>query len=275
MSCGRPKCAATGAAERGELGQRRRRAAAPRPRRLGVVRDPPPACAGPRPPRPGSLANRALLVEDVVVGRDQPGHHGLAQPGAGVDDDLAALAGDRVGREHHAGELGVDHPLDDDRHPCGCRLDLLAAAVGDGPLGPQRRPAAAYGVEHRVVADDVEVGVLLAGEGGAGKVLRGRAGADRDRPAAELGVRLGDRGATAPPGSRRCSNAGPDASRRRRRLPAPRRSPQPDRPASTAAVVRLGRDDKPVGDRETRPRPAHRGWRPCRRRGQVVAARRR
>ena len=69
-----------------------------------------------------------------------------------------------------------------------------AVAVGDRALGPQRAPAPPHRVEHGVVPDDVEVRVLLAGERRAGQVLRSRAGADRDRSAAQVPVRLENRG---------------------------------------------------------------------------------
>jgi hypothetical protein len=41
-----------------------------------------------------------------------------------------------------------------------------------------------------VLAAHVEIGVVLTGKAGLGQVLRGRAGADRDRPSAERPVGL-------------------------------------------------------------------------------------
>ena len=103
-------------------------------------------------------------VDDEMVGVDRAGHHRLAQAGAGIDDSVPAVAGHRVGGKEHPGNLGVDHPLDNDREPHGGVIDAVGRPVTDRPVGPQGRPASAYRVEHGVRTDDVEVGVLLAGE---------------------------------------------------------------------------------------------------------------
>ena len=128
------------------------------------------------------LEDRAGLgVDHEVVRVHRSRDHGLAEARAGVDDGLAAAAGDGVGGEEDARHLGLDHLLDHDREADGAVVDAVRVPVDDGPLRPERRPAAAHGVDHRVPAHDVEVGVLLAGEAGGGKVLRGRRGAHRHR----------------------------------------------------------------------------------------------
>ena len=50
-------------------------------------------------------------VDHEVVRVHGARHHGLAQPGAGVDHRLVPGAGDRVGGEHHTGDRRVHQPL--------------------------------------------------------------------------------------------------------------------------------------------------------------------
>ena len=49
-----------------------------------------------------------------------------------------------------------------------------SGSVRDGPIGPQRRPAAMDRIEHRVGPDDVQVGVLLPRETGKRQIFRSR-----------------------------------------------------------------------------------------------------
>jgi hypothetical protein len=57
--------------------------------------------------------------------------------------------------------------------------DPVGGTVGHRPSGPERGPAPPDGLDHGVRADDVEVGILLAGEAGERQILgRGR-GPDR------------------------------------------------------------------------------------------------
>ena len=149
-----------------------------------------------------------MAVDDPVVGVDRARDDGVAQARGGVDHAAGAAAADRVGGEEHARDLRVDHPLHDHGELGGRVVDARVGAVGHGPVRPQRRPAAAHRVQHRVDADDVQVGVLLAREARAGQVLRGGRRPDRDgHVLAERRVRV-----------RR-------PRRRRRRGPAPRAGP--------------------------------------------------
>ncbi len=147
----------------------------------------PGAAAGHRPDGGALVAHRHLDrsagggVEDEAVRVDRSGHDGLTQPGTGVDDQLPSVARDRVGGEHHSGHVGVDHQLHDHRQGDLGVVDALRGAVADGPLGPQRGPAASGGVQHRVGADHVEIRVLLTREAGPGQVLGGGRGAHRHR----------------------------------------------------------------------------------------------
>src|SRR6187549_1362655 len=47
----------------------------------------------------------------------------------------------------------------------------IARAIEHGAIGEQRDPAAAYGIEQRVRADDVQIRILLTGEAGTREVL--------------------------------------------------------------------------------------------------------
>ena len=56
------------------------------------------------------------LADQVVVGRRLPADDRDAEAPARVDGDHARVAADRVAREQHARDLGVDHPLDGHAH---------------------------------------------------------------------------------------------------------------------------------------------------------------
>jgi hypothetical protein len=57
-------------------------------------------------------------------------------------------------------------------------VEAVPQAVGHGSLGEQRSPASAHVLKDRGRPHNVQVCVLLAGEGGRRQVLRRRAGAD-------------------------------------------------------------------------------------------------
>ena len=60
-------------------------------------------------------------------------------------------------------------------------IEAIELAVGDGPIGEQRRVTAAAGLKQGRLALDVEEGLLLASEAGIGQVFSGGAGAHRYR----------------------------------------------------------------------------------------------
>ena len=104
------------------------------------------------------------------------------------------LRRDGVGREQDAGRLREDHLLHDHGHVDLPVVEAVPQAVGHGPLGEQRGPAPADVLEDRRRPHDVQVRVLLAGEGGRRQVLRRRAGSDGvGGLLAEPGERAGDR----------------------------------------------------------------------------------
>ena len=170
MSCGGPKCFSIRCAVATRLGHPP--GAEPGERRTRQLR--PPVVA---------------TIDDQVVCGDRSRHHRLAKPEAGVDHYFGAGAGDRVGGEGHAGNLGRHHPLDDHRHPDGGIVDATSLPVGRRPLGPQRRPASPHRVEQGRFALNVQERVLLSGEGRPRQILGRGTGADGDRAAAQIGVR--------------------------------------------------------------------------------------
>ena len=149
--------------------------------------------------------NRTLLGGDrlgddfavahlVDVRVHQAGDQGLAEAEAGLYGGDLPVGRDGVGREQDAGRLREDHLLHDHGHVDRAVVDAVALAVGDGPLGEERGPAPADVLEDRGRAHDVQVRVLLAGEGGCRQVLCRRAGSDGvGGLLAELGESAGDR----------------------------------------------------------------------------------
>ncbi len=130
--------------------------------------------------------------EDVRV--DQAGDQCLAEAESGVHGGGPPVAREGVGREQDAGRVREDHLLHDHGHVHRAVVDAAAPAVGHGALGEERGPAPADVAEDRRRAHDVEVRVLLAGEGGRRQVLRRRAGAHGvGGPFTGPGERAGDR----------------------------------------------------------------------------------
>ena len=90
---------------------------------------------------------------------------------------MAVLA-DRIGSEQNAGDVWQHHLLH--HHGEG---DLFVGKpillpIQNGPIGKQRRPAAAHGIQNIGFAAHVKVGVLLPGKGGVGQIFSSGAGAD-------------------------------------------------------------------------------------------------
>jgi hypothetical protein len=130
----------------------------------------------------------------VGVRVHQPGDQSLAEAEAGLHGGDLPVGRHGVGREQDAGHLREDHLLHDHGHVDGAVVDAVPLAVGHGPLGEERGPAPADVLEDRGRPDDVQVGVLLTGEGGRRQVLRRRAGSDGEGgPLTERGESAGDR----------------------------------------------------------------------------------
>ena len=148
----------------------------------------------------GTLLGGDRLGDDLAVAHlvdvrvHQAGDQGLAEAEAGVHGGDLPVARDGVGREQDAGRIREDHLLHDHGHVDRPVVEAVPQAVGHGPLGEQRGPAPADVLEDRRRPHDVQVRVLLAGEGGRRQVLRRRAGSDGvGGLLAEPGERAGDR----------------------------------------------------------------------------------
>jgi len=119
------------------------------------------------------------VSHSVGVRLDAAGNERFPEPEDGLDARHGAVRGDRVGGEEDARRLRVHKPLDDHRHADGAVAGTGARAVRDGALGEERGPTAADVPQNRGCADDVQVGVVLAGERCPGQVLGRCAGPDR------------------------------------------------------------------------------------------------
>ena len=148
----------------------------------------------------GKLLGGDRLGDDLAVPHlvhvrvHQAGDQGLAEAEGGLHGGDLPVGRDGVGREQDAGRLREDHLLHDHGHLDLPVVEAVPQAVGHGPLGEERGPAPADVLEDRGWPHDVEVRVLLAGEGGCRQVLCRRAGSDGVRRLlAELGESAGDR----------------------------------------------------------------------------------
>ena len=64
-----------------------------------------------------------------AVGRHLALNDGFAQPERGFDEDGAGIAARRIGCEHHAGGIGGNKFLDDDRHLRAAGRDPLSYPI--------------------------------------------------------------------------------------------------------------------------------------------------
>ena len=120
------------------------------------------------------------LAHAVAIGRDDPADDPLAQAPGGFDEHQVTVAADRIDGEDHAGGVGGDQGLDDDRHGRAVAVQPAGATVVEGGGAVERGPAGEHRVEHGVESRHVQQGGVLAGERGAGAVLGGGGGADSD-----------------------------------------------------------------------------------------------
>ena len=127
----------------------------------------------------GDYLGDDLAVPHLVDVRiHQAGDQGLAEAEGGLHGGDLAVGRDRVGREQDSGRLREDHLLHDHGHADVPVVESVPQAVGYGPLGEQGGPAPAHLPENRRRPRDVQVRLLLAGEGRRRQVLRRGAGSD-------------------------------------------------------------------------------------------------
>src|SRR5919107_3356966 len=113
--------------------------------------------------------------QDEVIGGDQAGDDRFAQAGVGIYHHLVPRACYWVGGEENSCDLCCYHALDHNGELHRLLIDPLAVAVGDSAISPKRGPAAPDRVEEHLLVRDVQVGVLLTGEGGLWEVFGCRA----------------------------------------------------------------------------------------------------
>ena len=138
--------------------------------------------------RPEALGQRRFKHE-VFVGVHRPLHDVLTQPVRGVDENRVAEARLSVDREHHARgrQVRTDHALHADRQANLKVIKTLVPPVRDRPVGEQRREAAFAGLQQLRPTTHVQIGLLLPGETGVGKVF-GRGTAPHGDIEAQLGI---------------------------------------------------------------------------------------
>jgi hypothetical protein len=126
------------------------------------------------------FADAAVALEDVVVGRHGARDRRLAEADDDLDHHAIAALAHRIAGEEDAGDIRVDHALDDDGHAQVAQRPLLGP-VEQGPLGEERGPAVTDPSTHLIAAANVEERLLLAREARGFGVLRGGAGPHGDR----------------------------------------------------------------------------------------------
>ena len=178
------------------------------------------------------------------VGDHAAGDDDLAEPPARLDQPLVGAV-DRVLREHHPGDVGIEQRLDDDADARpGEQADPLA--VGDRRVGVRRPPDLADRRAHVVDRRHVEQREVLAGEARVGAVLVGRRRAHRERRRAAAAPRSrAARSRSSSPAATASTNAPDERDAGRDRQPGARRRAQPGRlRAEPRSSSRVGeRDD--------------------------------
>ena len=109
-------------------------------------------------------SSRARPTPSAVGAVDQ---HDVGEAALGVEGEQNA------GRP----QVGANHLLHAHREGDGEVVEAAVHAVGDGPVGEQRRQALVVGAQHFLLAADVEEGLLLPGKAGRRQVLGRGAGA--------------------------------------------------------------------------------------------------
>ena len=141
------------------------------------------------------FGHEVAVADGVDVWAHVTGDDRVTEPEAGLHDGELPVGRDRVGREQDAGRLWEDHLLHDHGHAGPAVVDAVVQPVGHSTLGEQGGPAPADVCENGRRTHDVQVCVLLAGEGDRWGVLCGRTGSDSAcRVLAEPGDGLRDRG---------------------------------------------------------------------------------
>ena len=119
-------------------------------------------------------------VQDPALRGDEAVHQPLVQSRHGFDHALAGIH--RADRKRHAGIGADDQFLDEHRHGARFRRQTQLLPVEQCPVGPQGSPHPPDVVDNPVPAADIDIGLMDAGERGAGAVLLGGRGTDDGGP---------------------------------------------------------------------------------------------
>ena len=119
------------------------------------------------------------LKNQHLIGVNGALHNVFTEAVGGGEQHRVAEACLGVDAEHHpgAGQIGAHHALHTDRKGDLEVIKTIELAVGDGPVGEQRRVATPAGLQQGSFALNIEEGLLLASEAGIGQVFGGGAGA--------------------------------------------------------------------------------------------------
>src|SRR5947209_6475250 len=97
----------------------------------------------------------AVGIDDKVIGSDRAGDNRFTEAGTGINNGLMTPTGERIGGKEDTCDSCVDHALYHDGEAYGASIDTVARSIADGPVVPQRGPAASYGSEQGIEGDDV------------------------------------------------------------------------------------------------------------------------
>ena len=96
-------------------------------------------------------------------------------------DDLVTTAGEGIGCKENACDGSVHHLLYHDCQAHTASIDVVALAIADSAVSPQRSPAAADCIEYGIDPYNIQVGLLLTGEARERKVFCCSGGAHSHR----------------------------------------------------------------------------------------------
>ncbi|GBE17542.1 hypothetical protein BMS3Abin16_00125 [archaeon BMS3Abin16] len=113
------------------------------------------------------------LVHIETVWINGPLHDVFTKTKGGVDKDHISETGLGIQREHHPAcpFVAAYHFHDDDTQVDRIIVKVIVVLVMDGAVGEVGGQAAFVRVKQSIIATDMQVGVVLAGEGGLGGIL--------------------------------------------------------------------------------------------------------
>ena len=116
----------------------------------------------------------ARLLHHELIHITLTRHNQLTQTERRIDDHLTPRAGDRVDGKGDACHLAGHHALDDDGHGRTLLREPTLVSVAHGTVLPERDEAATRRLQCLLQTRDVEIRLVLTGEGGAGQIFQRR-----------------------------------------------------------------------------------------------------